>query len=85
MELLNERGLEPGIPLGYIGRIIGRFELSRLPEMAEAMGSSNDEDIRRTSRGDEKPSMNAALSPPDVYGLISIVRRTSIFVPVMSS
>jgi hypothetical protein len=45
-----------------------RFELSRLPEMAEAMGSSNDE-------GGENPSMNAA----DVYRLVSIVLQTFIF------
>jgi hypothetical protein len=85
MELLNERGWDPGMPLGYMGRIMGRFELSKLPEMAEAMGSSNDEDTRRTSRGDENPSTNVALSPPDVYGLISIDFRTSIFAPVISS
>jgi hypothetical protein len=65
---------------------MGEFKLSRLPEMAEmaeAMGLSNNEDTRRTSRGDENPSMNAALSPPDVYGLTSIVPRISIFGPVM--
>ena len=50
-----------------------RFALSRLPEMVEAMGSANDEDTRRTSRGDENHLMNTALSPLDVYGLISMV------------
>ena len=62
-----------------------RFELSRLPEMVEAMGSASNEDTRRMSRGGENPSTNAALWPPDVYGLISMVFRVSTFAPVMSS
>jgi len=66
MEFLNERGFDLGTPFGYMGRITGRFGLSRLPEMAEAMGSSNNESVRRISRGDENPSINAAPSPPDV-------------------
>ena len=64
---------------------MGRFELSRLSEMVEAMGSASDEDTWRTSRGGVNPSTNAALWPPDVYGLFSMVLRTSMFAPVMSS
>ena len=56
-----------------------------MAQMAEVVGWSNNEDTWRTSRGDENPSMNAALSAPDVYGLTPIVLRTSIFAPVMSS
>jgi len=64
------------VPLGprdiwfHWGRLMGRFELL---EMAEAMGSASDEDTRRTSQRGENPSTNAALLPPDVYGLISMV------------
>ena len=53
--------------------MMGSSELWRLPEMVEVMGSSNDEDIRHMLRGDKNPSMNAALSPLDVYGLIVII------------
>jgi len=38
MEFLNERGFDPGTPFGYMGRITGKSKLSRLPEMAEAVG-----------------------------------------------
>jgi len=43
MELRRDFILVPGTPLGYIGKIGGMLELSRLPEMAEAMGSSTEE------------------------------------------
>lgn len=72
MEFRNDFGLEPGIPFGYMGKMVGRLELSKLPEMADAIGSSNDDDVRRNSRGAEKPSMKAAAEvllllrgPPD--------------------
>lgn len=44
IEFLNERGLEPGTPLGYIGRTLGIVTLSKLPEIADANGSSKDDD-----------------------------------------
>jgi len=49
------------------------------------MGSASNEDTRRMSRGGENPSTNAALWPPDIYGLISMVFRVSTFAPVMLS
>ena len=39
----------------------GKLELSKLPEMADAIGSSNEDEIlRRISRGAENPSTKAA-------------------------
>jgi hypothetical protein len=86
MEFLSDLGwVDPETPLGYIGKITGRLELSRLPEMAEAMGSSKEEDACRISRGNEKPSMNEDSPPPDEYALISTAFRTSIAAPAISN
>ena len=61
MEFRKDLGLDdPDSPLGYIGKMLGKLELSKLPEMADAIGSSNEDEGRRISRGAEKPSMKAA-------------------------
>ncbi len=80
IELRNDLGFGPGTPLGYIGRIVGRFELSKLPEIADVI-----EETRQISRGEENPSTKADSPPPDVYALILTTLRTSIFVPEISN
>ena len=53
-----------------MGKIAGKLELSKLPEMADAIGSSKEDEIRRISRGAENPpSIKAAAAeapePPE--------------------